>query len=459
MRRAQVVVILTVLGLIAPAATADAGSVRAAGWPVTPITLGSLYGQPDPGGPASVRVWGPAIWCKVQPAPEANVAAALDQLLAPHLDAIKAARGTAIVTIGHPAPWVFQDDPQARASAGKTWFCDDYAAGVSVPSPDSLRTRNGVPGLASVRWRSYVTQYVDWLSSRYGKSLRVVLEVWNEPNLKSGIDYRLGIPGAARTREESVQAVYTMESIAHQVVRSRGSAGSITLGSSALLTRPNHAWATSYYAAHNRKRRIDAVHVNIYGISGSTPTGWARDWDRRAAELRAALRRYPALRNLPLRITEANLNLTNLNQNQYNVKPSTAAPATQQRMAAATQMNAYYNGYSSVFWLVPWSSQQAAVHIATVPGNPARDALAVLNSALAGTTFRGCSQARGVRTCTFSGPGRPRIQVLWRLSGTSTLRVASSATMLAMSGQTKPVVAGSRVSVTTTPFVLSHSTR
>lgn len=436
-------------------ATQPAVATPASAWPVTPATLGSLYGSADRNGLASVRIWGPSTWCQVQPSENSDVSANLDRLLAPRLDEVAAAGGAAIVTIGHPAPWVFDDHPRAAASAGKTWFCGNHASGISIPSPRTLSKGKGASTpRQQLRWAEYVTTYVDWISRRYGRSLKVVLEVWNEPNLKSGIDYRLGVPGAARTREEAVAALHRLESIAYDVVRARRGAARITLASSALLTRPTHAFTRLYLAAHNRQRRIDAIHVNIYAISGSTPGAWAADWDQRAAKFRAAVRSYGSLRNLPLRVVEANLNLTNLGQNRYNLRASTAKPGVQRRMAAATQMNAYFRGYSSVHWLVPWDRRQAAVHIRTTPGNPARDALTVLNSALQGHRFRGCTLAKGVRTCTFRAASGRAVRVVWRTSGSSRLRLGTAATLVRMTGATSQVRRGSRITVGTTPLVL-----
>jgi hypothetical protein len=247
---------------------------------VTPATLGSLYGSADRSGLASVRIWGPATWCEVQPTEDSDVSANLDRLLAPRLDEVAAAQGAAIITIGHPAPWVFDDHPKAVASAGRSWFCGDHASGISIPGPKTLSTPKGANNSRQeLRWATYVEAYVDWITQRYGASLKVVLEVWNEPNLKSGIDYRLGVPGAARTREETVAALHRLESIAFGVIRTRGAGARITLASSPMLARPTHAFTKLYLAAHNRQRRIDAIHVNIYAIKGSTPGAWAADWD------------------------------------------------------------------------------------------------------------------------------------------------------------------------------------
>jgi hypothetical protein len=441
--------------IVTGVAPQPARALPASSWPVTPATLGSLYGSADRSGLASVRIWGPATWCEVQPTEDSDVSANLDRLLAPRLDEVAAAAGAAIITIGHPAPWVFDDHPRAVASAGRYWFCGDHASAISIPSPKSMSRRTGAPASRQeTRWANYVEAYVDWITQRYGTSLKVVLEVWNEPNLKSGIDYRLGIPGAAGTREESVAALHRMESIAHGIVRSRRADARITLASSAMLTRPTQAFTRLYLAAHNRQRRIDAIHVNIYAISGSTPGAWAADWDERAAQFRSAVRSHRSLRTLPLRVVEANLNLTNLGQNNYNLRASTARPDVQRRMAAATQMNAYFRGYTSVHWLVPWDRRQAAVHIQTTPGNPARDALTVLNSALQGHQFAGCTQVASVRTCRFNAKTGPGVRVVWRTSGSSELRLDTAAIVLEMTGDTRAVSRGTRLRIGATPIVL-----
>lgn len=447
-------VILAVSGAAMPASATNRATAHTGSWPVTPGSLGSLYGSHDPGGLASVRVWGSAIWCYVQPTPDAPIAQNLDRLLAPSLDPIAATGGgTAIVTIGHPAPWVFDNHPRAVART-KLWACGDHASGVSIPSPASLRpARDGAPSVQAQRYAAYVSAVVDYLTSRYSGSIRIILETWNEPNLTSGLNPRLRIPGAARSVREAVASLHAYESIAHDVIRVKGASGSISLGSSALFTRSNQ-FSRLYLKAHSRKRRIDALHFNIYGFTGGSPTRAVQDWDRRAAAVRSRVAKYRALRSLPMVVTEANLNLVNNDRNRSNLSPAFTDPTQQRRMATATQMNAYYRGFSGVHWLVPWRQQQAAVFVQTLPGNAARDALATLQEQLMGRTLGRCWQTKKVRTCTFKDPVRGDARVLWRTSGVSTVRSPRAAELVDMTGATRPVSAGQRIKVGTTPVVL-----
>ena len=441
------------LGLVAAGLGAPAQAAPTRNWPVSPSAVGSLYGNPDPGGLASVRVWGSAIWCYMQPTADADVAANLHANLSPTLDSAAAAGGTAIVTIGHPAPWVFENHPRAVAPT-KLWACGNHASGVSIPSPASLKPRrSGAPSVQAQRWADYVGTVVDYITVRYAGRLKVVLETWNEPNLSSGLNYKLRIPGAASSMKQAVSALHTYDSIAYDVIRSKGARGTVSLGSSALFTRPN-SFSTRYLKAHNTKRRINALHVNVYGFTSKNATKMVSDWDRRVARFRKRVVKFRKLRSLPLHVTEANLNLVNRDGNRTNLRASTANPAAQRRLATATQMNAYFRGYSSVYWLVPWRPEQTAVHVRSEPGNPARDGLAVLQGALEGRALVGCSQRKRLRTCTFAGPSGKRARVVWRTSSSSKVRLSRTTEVLDMTGDSRTLSRGTRIKVGTTPIVL-----
>jgi hypothetical protein len=440
--------VLLGVGLLAAGVSAPAAAAPSRSWPVTPATLGSLYGSVDPGGVHSIRVWGSAIWCYVQPTADADIWANLDQVLAPSLEPLaNSGGGRAIVTIGHPAPWIFDNHPRAVRPT-KWWSCGNHASSVSIPSSASLK-----PGsVQAQRWAAYVDAVSAWLEARYrGRIGEIVLETWNEPNLRSGLDPSLGIPGAARTPTDAAKALHRYDTILRDQLRARGSLGWITVGSSALFTRPN-AFSSTYLAAHNRNRQIDAVHFNIYGFNGGSATSAVVDWDRRAAQIRKRLKQYRALRNLPAVLTEVNLNLVNTDRNRTNLRGSITNPVEQRRMATATQMNGYYHGFSSVHWLIPWRQQQAAVFLRTEPGNVARDALAVLQGTVMGRQFTGCSSKSGVRTCRFVDPASGnQAKVLWRLSGSSWVRVGGSQ-VVEMTGAVRPSAGRERIG--TTPIIV-----
>lgn len=438
-------------GLVFSAQASGASAAPSRSWPVSPAALGSLYGSVDPGATTSLRIWGSAMWCYAQPTPDANVAANLDNLLRPSLDQVATGGGgTAIVTIGHPAPWVFDNHPRAVAPQ-KLWTCGNNSSSVSIPSPASLRpNRDGTPSVQAQRWAAYVAAVVDWVRSNY-PGLRVILETWNEPNLSSGLNPGLRIPGAARTPKEAATALHMYESIARDVIVGRGAYGPITLGSSAVFTRPN-TFSKVYLSAQNRRRVVDSIHFNIYGFNGGSPNAAVADWDRRAAQVRSRINGYKRLRSLPLYATEANLNLVNRDSNRTNLRQAFSTPESQRRMATATVMNAYFRGFQSVYWLIPWREQQAAVFLRTTPGNVARDSLAVLQGALNGRQFVGCSARRSVRTCTFVDPATGnRARVVWRNSGSSTVSLGGGE-ILEMTGAVRP--SKGRERITTTPIVI-----
>ena len=442
---------LLTLGLVVSGQATTAVATPSRSWPVTSGSMGSLYGSVDAGATASLRVWGSAMWCYAQPTPDADVAANLDGLLRPSLDqVVTTGGGTAIVTIGHPAPWVFDNHPRAVARQ-KLWTCGNNTSSVSIPSSASLRpNRDGTPSVQAQRWAAYVGAVVDWIRGNY-PGVRVILEAWNEPNLSSGLNPAAKVPGAARTPTDAAKALHMYESIARDVIISRGAYGPITLGSSALFTRPN-TFSKVYLAAQNKRRVVDSIHFNIYGFNGGSPTSAVVDWDKRAAQVRSRLNRYKHLRSLPLYSTEANLNLVNTNSNRTNLRSAFASPASQRRMATATVMNAYFHGFQAVYWLIPWRPQQAAVFLQTAPGNIARDALAVLNTALVGRQFVGCKSHGGVRTCTFVDPSTGhRARVVWRNSGTSKVSLGAGE-VLEMTGAVRP--SRGRETVGTTPIVI-----
>ncbi len=420
-------------------------------WPVTPAGLGSLYGSVSPGF-ASLRIWGPAAWCYLQPTPEADVAGNLERLVAPQLDQVAAAGGTAVLTIGHPPPWVF-DNHRNAVRQTPTWSCGDHAAGRAIPSLASLRRdADGSPSVQAQRWRDYVGRVVDFLAARYQGRTPIILESWNEPNIPAGLEPGMPIPGAARTATEAAKSLHAYDAIAYDVIRDKGAADWLSMGSSTTILR----WDTftkAYFAAHNRTRRIDEVHFNLYSYSVRSVDSAVAKWDRRAKLATAPLRQYRTLRGLPIRLSEVNLNLIN-HDSPLNLRRSFTSPDAQRRMATATQMNAHFHGIQALYWLIPWRPIQTAVHVTTEPGNVAGDALVTLQSNLVGKTFQGCKQRNKVRTCTLRGPGGERTYVLWRNAGSSTVRAPKGGQLVAMTGAVRAVRAGQRLRIGTTPVVL-----
>lgn len=432
---------------------APTGAATPKGWQVTPGAFGLMYGKTDTSSLSAIRAWESATWCRVQPTENADIMANLAAHLGPELDA-QLANGatTAIVGLGHPAPWVFENHPKAASSAIE-YSCGNNAAGVSIPSTASLKpARNGTPSVQSQRWNKYVASVVDFVNQRYGSSLQVLLQVYNEPNLTSGLDPKRKVPGAAWTIKDAVTSLHTYEQITSDVLRSRNNPA-IKLTSTSMFQKPNEFF-TRYMAAHNRKPVISSLSFNVYTIKAKNPEKMNDEWNMRVAKVMKFVRKYPKLRRLPAYITETNLNLVNNSWDHSNTKPAVTATAMQRRLATATQMDAFFHGYSAVYWLIP-STRQAAVQISPDPGSPSRAALAVLRSALLGRTMQGCASRSGVRSCTFRDPsGASRdLKVYWRMHGASKVKGVPAARVTQMDG-TRSNFGGGSLSVGTTPIVV-----
>ena len=444
--------VVAVVASVSVNGVAIAGAVPTRSWPVTPGALGSLYGTVDADGFASLRIWGPAAWCYLQPTEDADVEANLERQVAPELDQVEEAGGSAVLTIGHPAPWVFENHKKAVARP-KLWACGDHASGRAIPSPKSLRpNEDGTPSVQTQRYRDYVSRIVDFLAERYEGNVPITLQAWNEPNIPAGLEPGMKIPGAAQTVKEAAASLYAFDAIMYDVVRSKGATSWLTVGSSTTILRWDPL-TKAYFAAHNKKRRIDEIHFNLYSYDVRNVDAAVAKWDKRAGLATSVRKRYPKLRSLPIRLSEVNLNLIN-DPRQLNLRKSFANDAAQRRMATATQMNAYYHGIQSLYWLIPWRKIQTAVHVSTEPGNPAHDSLVTLQNELLGTTFTGCRQSRKVRTCTFRAIDGSRRYVIWRNSGTSTIRSPRSGERLEVTGVVHPLRSRERLRIGTTPVVL-----
>ena len=448
-RTAGLAAVVLTLGLVSAGPAHASTATRS--WPVTPGALGSLYGTVESGF-ASLRIWGPAAWCYIQPTEDADVEANLERQVAPQLDQVAAAGGSAVLTIGHPAPWVFENHPKAVVTP-KLWACGDHAAGRAIPSPKSLKpNEDGTPSVQTQRYRDYVSRVVDFLAERYGGSVPITLQAWNEPNIAAGLEPGMKIPGAAHTVKEAAASLYAYDAIAYDVVRAKGATGWLKVGSSTTILRWDPL-TKAYFAAHNRNPRIDEIHFNLYSYDVRSVDAAVAKWDKRAAKVASVRTRYKKLRSLPIRLSEVNLNLIN-DPRKLNLRTSFANDAAQRRMATATQMNAYYHGIESLYWLIPWRKIQTAVHVTTQVGNPAGDALATLQSNLLDTTFIGCKKSHSVRKCTFQAADGSRRYVLWRNSGSSKVRAPATGQLVRMTGETSTVGMGQRLTIGTTPQVI-----
>ena len=455
MRRLTGGLVALVLGIGLVSAGPAHASTTTRSWPVTPGALGSLYGTVDSGF-SSLRIWGPAAWCYIQPTEDADVEANLERQVAPQLDQVADAGGSAVLTIGHPAPWVFENHKKAVVTP-KVWACGNHASGRAIPSPASLKpNRDGTPSVQTQRYRDYVRRVVDFLAERYEGNVPITLQAWNEPNIPAGLEPGMKIPGAAHTVKEAAASLYAYDTIMYDVVREKGASDWLKVGSSTTILRWDPL-TKAYLAAHNKKRRIDEIHFNLYSYDVRSVDAAVAKWDKRAGKAASVRTRYKKLRSLPIRLSEVNLNLIN-DPRELNLRKSFANDAAQRRMATATQMNAYDHGIQSLYWLIPWRKIQTAVHVTTEAGNPAGDALSTLQSHLLGTTFTGCKQARKVRTCTFRAVDGSTRLVLWRNSGTSTVRAPRSGVVAQVTGMTSPVRKGQSLRIGTTPVVIRPAT-
>jgi hypothetical protein len=447
LRTAAVVAATTVIaaGVITPA---QAGSNR--GWPVAPTSFGIMYGEASTDDFSAVRAWEAATWCTIQPSPNSSIQASLAGSLGPQLDAHRAAGvTTAIVGLGHSPAWIFAKDPATSRPGG----CSDHQpASVSIPTYASLkRGKGGALPVQAQRWSAYVGEVIDFLNARYGQSMNIQLSVWNEPNLRSGLSVTTKVPGSARSIRDAVNALYELERLTRDAIIARGNPA-ITLTSTALFQRPN-SFAKLYLAKHGRNPMISSLTVNVYAWQAKKPDSMVREWNTKAASLRSRINKYAKLRRLPAAIGETNLNLVNNGRDKSNLSAAVTNPETQRRMATAVQMDAFYHGFSSVYWLAG-PQVQAAVNVSSHPGTTARAALSVLRGQLLGSVIQGCSTKKGVRTCTFSAPSGQRFTVHWRLSGSSKLRLPRTSTVVQMTGESSSVGAGTILTVGTTPVVV-----
>ncbi len=441
------------VALVATMAPAQATSSK--GWYVQPTSFGIMYGDADGNTVSAVRAWEAATWCRIQPTPDADMQAILASTLGTQLDDQRAKGATgAVVGLGHPPAWVFDNSPSATAAVVQYGCSGDAAAGVSIPKYSSLkRTKSGALPLQAQRWQAYVEAVIDFINARYGGSMTILLQVWNEPNLTSGLSVKTRVPGASRSVKDAVKALYELERITATAVRSRGNPA-ITLTSTSMHQRIN-SFFKRYLKQHARKPQFSSLSFNVYSAVKRTPDKMVRDWNSRVAKIRKRVNKYRKLRRLPAYITETNLNLINNDWNKANLSGTVTNADQQRRLASAIQMDAFYLGFRSVYWLAGPQSQ-SAVNIWHYPGTPARAALTVLRSQLIGMRIDGCRTKKKVRQCRFRDPSgaRPTMYVYWRLSGHSRLKLKRTSTVVQMSGETTTLPKRTRITIGTTPVVV-----
>jgi len=421
---------------------------------VTPNSFGIMYGSTDADTISGVRAWEAATWCRIQPSPDADMQAILAGTLGAQLDAQRATGATAaIVGLGHPPAWVFDNAASANKPVVQYGCAESGAAGVSIPAYSTLkRNRDGSLPLQAQRWDNYVRNVIAFVNARYGGSMSVMLQVWNEPNLSSGLSVKTKVPGASRTLKDAVASLYELERITRVAVDSSGNPA-ISLTSTALHHRPN-TFAKLYLAKQGRNPVVQSMSFNVYGYKTRTPDKMVKQWNQRVGSLRARVNKYSKLRRLPALIGETNLNLVNNGWDQSNLSGAVTNPDAQRRLATGIQMDAFYNGFQSVYWLAG-PQVQSAVNIWHYPGTASRAALTVLRGQLVNMAIDGCSTKAGVRSCTFRDPSGARapLKVYWRLSKSSKVTLRGASTIVRMTGETTTVGPG-KFEVGTTPVVV-----
>jgi len=350
------------------------------------------------------RIW--RTWCDVQPTANVNPRIGAARVFGPGF--ITNAKRTRItLLLGHPAPWVYGNHPNAKKKI-HMWYCGAQRSAVAFPTVAKLRN----PGMRAA-YTNYVTGVIQAAKPYLAANPRnrIVLQAWNEPNLKSGGRVNTGIPGAAKTWGQAAASLREQERIIRSVAR-RMVPGRYELSSPSFYGKPGPL-TKAYFAAQAKSRTIDSVSVNFYTVNVKSPNGSLKQWRSKAARAKSIVTRYPALRGLPIWITETNHNLINYSTSQANKRPPWSTPAVQRRLAEVTTLEAMRMGFAGIEW---YMGALAQVAVNTWPGHPATVATARLNAALSGRRLIRC----GTTWCSFTArPGSRAVTVTWSRSGSS----------------------------------------
>lgn len=393
--------------VLAPATSASAAS--------RPIR-GDYFGVQDDSlrnaSPAwgAARIWG--AWCTVQPTAGTDVKKSADRALgrAFALNGL-AERSRVTVHLGHPAPWVFGNHPQAAKGGNKNvWYCKAKRSVTAFPSAKSLRS-----GRVRAAYTAYVAAVIKaakpYLSAR--KSNKLVLQAWNEPNLGSGGRVKYKIPGAARTWTQAAESLRQQERVMRQVAQSL-IPGRFEISSPAMYGKPTKL-GTPYFRLQAKKRTVDSFSLNFYTLRVKTVNGSLSQWRSKASRAKRLVTRYKALRSVPIWITETNHSLVNVRGDKRNQKATWSAPAAQRRLVEVTTLEAMRLGFAGIEWY-QGTTRQTAVN--TRPGTPATVATRQLRTELEGRRLLSCSSRKGVSVCTFSArKGSKSVKVRWTSGG------------------------------------------
>lgn len=407
-----VAVMLAVVAGVAPVAAAAPA-------PVAPEFFGVQDDrvQPlDPAAWATGRLW--AAWCSVQPRPELEVGRAARDLLRPAFKTFAASETRRLtVSLGHPAPWVFGDHPAAvRVRPKHVWYCDRHASVTSFPAAGTLQA-----GPVGEAYAAYVAAVIRASRPYLAADARnmLVLQAWNEPNLRNGGTVREPIPGAARTWRQASASLREQERIIWRVAAEM-IPGRFEVTSPSLYGKPT-ALGGVYLKEQAKSRTVDSFSLNIYTVRQRSVNRSLELWRSKARIAKRLVTRYPSLRFLPIWVTETNHNLVNGVPDVSNIEGEWADPRAQKRLLEVTTMEALRLGFAGLQWYQGSPTQTA---VTTLPGSPAAEAVTALRAELVGRMVTGCSTHAGVTTCTLSArPDSGPILVRWSRTGTDGIEI------------------------------------
>ena len=412
--RIAVVLLAACIGFVGVAGEASAASKR-----IKPEFFGvqdDRYGRDDTGAWGTARIW--AAWCTLQPTAETDLRDSVDDQLGDVYRTYADAGVTRLaVSLGHPASWVFNDHPVAFSRESTSiWFCDFNAANTSFPTVKNLRS-----GPVRGYYITYISAVIEaarpYLEANRRNTL--VLQAWNEPNLKNGGSVRTAIPGAADSWKKASKSLREQERIMRAVVRDL-IPGRFEISSPALYGKKN-TLNKHYFKAQAKDRTIDSVSLNMYTLRQKSVNRSVALWRRKARVAKEVVTRQRRLRNIPIWLTETNHNLQNGTGDVGNRDGVWAKPKVQRRLVEVTTMEALRRGYAGIEWY-QGSPTQSAVN--TRPGTPASRASLALRTQLLKRKLVRCSTRKSWTTCTLSSrPGSRSIQLKWSLKGTKGVRI------------------------------------
>ena len=393
-------------------APAQAASAR-----ITPEYFGvhdDNLGPYDPTAWGSARVWVP--WCAVQPSASTPVA---ERTAARFSSAFALyARGGVTrlnVSLGHPAPWVFNDDPASFTPNDRVWFCEKAAANTSFPTVSQLSS-----GPIHDAYVTYVVAVIEAAKPYLAADGRnkVALQAWNEPNLRNGGTVSPKIPGAATTWYQAAKSLQQQERIMRGIARAM-IPGRFEITSPAMYGKKT-TLNTKYFKAQAKRRTVDSISLNFYTLRQKSVNKSIKLWRKKAAVAKKLVTRHKKLRKVPIWLTETNHNLINFIPDQGNVNGVWATPKAQKRMVEVTTMEALRQGFAGIQWYQGTLAQTA---VNARPGTPAAQASAALRNELIGRRLIKCTGTKVTKCRMTARPGSGRITVKWSAKGTRGVRI------------------------------------